>query len=65
LFYGTKESANLDGKDLCLYEDNKEKFGKPKHVAGFNAALKEIEAELAQKVNLSMTGCVSLVLVKG
>ena len=51
LFYGTKESASLDGRDLCLYEENKEIFGKPNPIAGFNAAIREVEEEISHKVD--------------
>ena len=40
----------MDGKDLCLYEENKDKFGKPKNIVGFNAALREVEEEISRKV---------------
>ena len=31
-------------------DENKEKFGKPKSIAGFNVAITEVEEELSRKV---------------
>lgn len=45
-FYGTGETAVCKQEELCLYVENKEKYGKPMKKKGFNTALAQIDAEL-------------------
>ncbi|XP_028399378.1 PC4 and SFRS1-interacting protein-like [Dendronephthya gigantea] len=42
-FYGTHETAFMQAKDLCPYEENKPKYYLPKKIKGFQEGLDEIE----------------------
>ena len=47
-FYGTNKCAIATNQNMFSYAKNKAEFGKKKNIKHFNAAMKEIEAEIGK-----------------
>ena len=43
VFFGTYQIAHLSVQDICPYEENKERFGKPRSTRYFKESLTEIQ----------------------